>query len=87
MSKSLIHPCTVTDTMEPMYYGCLETNHKCPDFLYMIKHASFGTIAKSVNYAGILIFNWADVRLSPCYNQWLYRYIARAIAIICALAI
>ena len=50
--------------MEPVYYGHLGTNHKCPDYegalivqvsLYD-KAAPFGTITKCVDYAGVFIF-------------------------------
>ena len=49
--------------VEPVYYGHLGTNHKCPDYQGVLivqvslydKAAPFGTITKCVDYAGVLI--------------------------------
>ena len=51
-------------TVEPVYYGHLGTNKKCPDYQGVLifkvilydKAAPFGTITKCVDYAGVLIF-------------------------------
>ena len=55
------------DTVEPLYYGHLGTNKKCPDYqgvlifqVSLYDKASFGTITKCVDYAGVLIFKCPD---------------------------
>ena len=54
-------------TVEPVYYGHLGINKKCPDYqgvlilqVSLYDKAPLGTITKCVDYAGILIFKWAD---------------------------
>ena len=54
-------------TVEPVYYGHLGTNQKCPDYpdvlvfqVSLYDKAPFGTIAKCVDYAGVLIFKCPD---------------------------
>ena len=53
--------------MEPVYYGHLGTNHKCPDYqgvlisqVSLYYKASFGTMTKCLDYAGVLIFKCSD---------------------------
>ena len=50
------------DTVEPVYYGHLGTNQKCPDYqgvlIFQVSSydkAPFGTITKCVDYARVLI--------------------------------
>ena len=54
-------------TEEPVYYGHLGTNKKCPDYqgvlifqVSLYDKALFGTIARCVDYAGVLIFKCPD---------------------------
>ena len=56
-----------TTTVEPVYYGYLGTNKKCPDYqgvlifqVSLYDKAPFGTITKCVDYAGVLIFKCPD---------------------------
>ena len=42
--------------MIPVYYGHLEAIHKYPDYQGVHVKASFGTITKCVDDAGVLIF-------------------------------
>ena len=56
-------PCTV----EPVYYGHLGTNKKCPDYqgvlIFQVSlpdKAPFGTVTKCVDYAGVPIFKCPD---------------------------
>ena len=49
--------------MEPVYYGHLGTNKKCPDYqgvlIFQVSlhdKVSFGIITKCVDYTGALIF-------------------------------
>ena len=54
--------------MEPVYYGHLGTNKKYPNYqgvglifqVSLYDKAPFGTINKSVNYAGVLVFKCPD---------------------------
>ena len=53
--------------MEPLYYGHLGTNPKCPDYqgvwifrVSLYDKAPFVTITKCVDYAGVLIFKCPD---------------------------
>ena len=58
----------IADTVEPVYYGHLGTNHKCHDYQGVLifqvslydKAAPFGTIIKCVNYAVVLVFKCPD---------------------------
>ena len=57
----------ISCTMESVYYGQLRTNHKQPvyqvDLIFWVSlydKASFGTIAKCVDYAGVLIIRCPD---------------------------
>ena len=59
----------LTGTVEPVYYGHLETSHKwprCPDYLGVLISRSFnmiktfGIVTKCVDYAGILMFKCPD---------------------------
>ena len=54
-------------TEEPVYYGHLGTNQKCPDYqgvlifqVTLYDKPQFGTITKCVDYAGVLIFRCPD---------------------------
>ena len=56
-----------------MYYGHIETIHKCPDYLSVLiiqfsLHAKvlFVTITKCVDYAGVLIFKCPDIPRPAC---------------------
>ena len=49
--------------MEPVYYGHLGTDQKCPNYqgvlfyqVILYDKVPFGTSTKCVNYAGVLIF-------------------------------
>ena len=54
--------------MEPVYYGHLGTNQKCPDYQGVLifqvslydKATPFGTITKCVDYVGVLIVKPAN---------------------------
>ena len=48
--------------MEPVYYGHLGTDHKCPDYqgFPVYDKAPFGIITKCVDYAGVLNFKRPD---------------------------
>ena len=55
------------DTVEPVYYGHLGTNQKCPDYqgvqifqVCLYDKAPFGTITKCVDYTGVPIFKCPD---------------------------
>ena len=59
--------CKHCSTVEPVYYGHLETNRKCPGYqgvlifqVSLYDKAPFGTITKCVDYAGVLIFKCPD---------------------------
>ena len=62
-----MHMCSVY-RVESVYYGHLETTHKCPDYQGVLifqfslydRAASFGTITRRVDYAGVLIFKCPD---------------------------
>ena len=48
--------------VEPMYYGCIGTIYKCPDYQGVLiiqfslhAKAPFVTVTKCVDYAGVLI--------------------------------
>ena len=48
-------------TVEPVYYGHLGTNKKCPDFPgQLYDKALFGTTTKFVDYTAVLIFKSPD---------------------------
>ena len=54
-------------TEEPVYYGHLGINKKCPDYqgtlIFLVSlydKVQFGTIARCVDYAGVLIFKCPD---------------------------
>ena len=54
-------------TVEPVYYGHLGTNQRCPDYqgvlifqVSLYDKAPFGTIARCPGYAGIHIFKCPD---------------------------
>ena len=56
-------------TVEPVYYGHLGTDKKCPDYqgvlifqvmINLYDKAPFGTIIKCVDCAGVLIFKCPD---------------------------
>ena len=54
-------------TVEPVYYGHLETNQRCPDYqgvlifqVSLYDKAPFGTIARCPDYAGVHIFKCPD---------------------------
>ena len=54
-------------TVEPVYYGHLRSTHKYPDYqgvlIFQVSSydkASFGTITKCVDYAGVPIFKCPD---------------------------
>ena len=54
-------------TVEPVYYGHLETTHKCTDYQVVLifqvslyDKAPFGTITKCVDYVGVLIIKCPD---------------------------
>ena len=54
-------------TVEPVYYGHLGTNQRCPDYqgvlIFQVNlhdNVSFGTTARCVDYAGVHIFNCPD---------------------------
>ena len=53
--------------MEPVYYGHLRTNQKCPGYqgvlifqVSLYEKAPFGTITKCVDYTGVHIFKFPD---------------------------
>ena len=53
--------------MEPVYYGHLGSNQKCPDYqgvlivqVSLYDKAPFRTITKCLDYAGVLIFKCPD---------------------------
>ena len=52
-------------------HGHLGNNHKCPDYpgvlisqLSLYDKAPFGAIIKHVDYAGVLIFKYLDIKMS-----------------------
>ena len=54
-------------TVEPVYYGHLGTNQRCPDYqgvlifqVSLYDKAPFGTIARCPDYAGVHIFKCPD---------------------------
>ena len=54
-------------TVEPVYYGHLGTNQRCPDYqgvlifqISLYDKAPFGTIARCPDYAGVHIFKCPD---------------------------
>ena len=54
-------------TVEPVYYGHLGTNKKCPDYqgvlifqVNLYDKAPLGTVTRYVDYAGVLIFKRRD---------------------------
>ena len=54
-------------TMEPVCYGHLGTNKKCPDYqgvlifqVNLYDKTLFGIITKCVDYAGVLVFKCPD---------------------------
>ena len=54
-------------TVEPVYYGHLGTNQRCPDYqgvlifqVSVYDKAPFGTIARCPDYAGVHIFKCPD---------------------------
>ena len=54
-------------TVEPVYYGHLGTNQRCPDYqvvlifqLSLYDKAPFGTIARCPDYEGVHIFKCPD---------------------------
>ena len=54
-------------TVEPVYYGHLGTNQRCPDYqgvlifqVSLYDKALFGTIARCPDYAGVHIFKCPD---------------------------
>ena len=56
-----------SDTVEPVYYGHLGTNQRCPDnqgvLIFQVSlydKAPFGTIARRPDYAGVHIFKCPD---------------------------
>ena len=56
-----------TITVEPVYYGHLGTNQRCPDYqgvlifqISLYDKAPFGTIARCPDYAGVHIFKCPD---------------------------
>ena len=58
---------TYIHTMEPVYYGHLGTNQRCPDYqgvlifqVSLYDKAPFGTIARCPDYAGAHIFKCPD---------------------------
>ena len=53
--------------MEPVYYGHLGTNQRCPDYqgvlifqVSLYDKVPFGTIARCPDYAGVHIFKCPD---------------------------
>ena len=57
----------VINTVEPVYYGHLGTNQRCPDYqgvlifqVSLYDKAPFGTIARCPDYAGVHIFKCPD---------------------------
>ena len=60
-------------TVEPVYYGHLGTDKKCPDYqgvlifqVILYDKVQFGTSTKCLDYAGVLIFK------CPYYQVSLY---------------
>ena len=60
--------------MEPVYYGHLGTNKKCPDYqgvlifqVNLYAKAPFGTITKCVDYAGGVLINRFHCRNFGCW--------------------
>ena len=54
-------------TVEPVYYGHLGTNQRCPDYqgvlifqVSLYDKVPFGTIARCPDYAGVHIFKCPD---------------------------
>ena len=54
-------------TVEPVYYGHLGTDQKCPDYqgvlifqVSLYEKAPYGTTTKYVDYTGVLIFKCPD---------------------------
>ena len=54
-------------TVEPVYYGHLGTNQRCPDYqgvlifqVNLYDKAPFGIIARCPDYAGVHIFKCPD---------------------------
>ena len=67
MSFCPTYVATCKHTVEPVYYGHLGTNKKCPDYqdvlifqVSLYDKAPFGTITKCVDYTGVLIFECPD---------------------------
>ena len=59
--------CKQLYTVEPVYYGHLGTNQRCPDYqgilifqVSLYNKAPFGTIATCPDYAGVHIFKCPD---------------------------
>ena len=57
----------IRSTVEPVYYGHLGTNQRCPDYqgvlifqVGLYDKAPFGTIARCPDYAGVHIFKCPD---------------------------
>ena len=55
------------NTVEPVYYGHLETSQKCPDYqgvlIFQVSlhdNVSFGTTARCVDYASVHISKCSD---------------------------
>ena len=66
-------------TVEPVYYGHLGTNRKCPNYqdvlifqVSLYDKAPFGTITKCVDYAGVLITSVLEDNRFHCkiMNSW-----------------
>ena len=62
-----IYSCSPLYTVEPVYYGHLGTNQRCPDYqgvlIFLVSlydKAPFGTIARCPDYAGVHIFKCPD---------------------------
>ena len=58
---------TYCTTVEPVYYGHLGTNQRCPDYqgvlifqVSLYDKPLFGTIARCPDYAGVHIFKCPD---------------------------
>ena len=57
----------VATTVEPVYYGHVGTNKRCPDYqgvlifqVSLYDKAPFGAITQCVDYAGVHIFKCPD---------------------------
>ena len=67
LERATIVDVTFEYTVEPVYYGHLGTNQRCPDYQGILifqaslyDKAPFGIIARCPDYAGVHIFKCPD---------------------------